>query len=322
MKSKSFGLMELRRLRKQGDGEMNTKGRLVSVLMKARTIGLAVFLSLGASSAVADLEVSASVQIHARADFYAPLTPQGTWVEVGSYGRCWHPAHLAVEWRPYCYGHWVWTDCGWYWESDEPWAWACYHYGYWVVDPTYGWIWVPDVEWAPAWVSWRVGGGYVGWAPMVPPGIVFEHHAAPATFVFVNTAHFGDPMSPSAVIVNSTTVINKTADIGGVKRETKSLGGAAPQRVIVNQGPAVETVQKASGKSFQPTPIREVAQHTAYPPPMKPNGAPSPTTGHNPNVFGQPGPSPEHPGMPGRPSGKGQSGKGDDDKGRGHGHDR
>ena len=126
MKTKSFGLMELRRLRKQGDGEMNTKGRLVSVLMKARTIGLAVFLSLGASSAVADLEVSASVQIHARADFYAPLTPQGTWVEVGSYGRCWHPAHLAVEWRPYCYGHWVWTDCGWYWESDEPWAWACY----------------------------------------------------------------------------------------------------------------------------------------------------------------------------------------------------
>src|SRR5689334_12126061 len=67
-------------------------------------------------------EVSASVEIHATADFYAPLTPVGTWVEVGSYGRCWRPAGVAVGWRPYCNGAWVWTDCGWYWQTDEPWG--------------------------------------------------------------------------------------------------------------------------------------------------------------------------------------------------------
>jgi len=288
--------------------------------MKARVIGLAGLLGLGAFCVRADLEVSASVPIHAKADFYAPLTPQGTWVEVGSYGRCWRPGHIAVEWRPYCYGHWVWTDCGWYWESDEPWAWACYHYGYWVLDPVYGWVWVPDVEWAPAWVSWRVGGGYIGWAPMGPAGIVFEHHATPSAFVFVSSGHFADPISPSAIIVNSTTIIKKTAVIGGPTRETKSFEGASPQRVVINHGPSVEIVQKASGKSFSPTPIQEVTRRITYPPSMKPNGTRSPTGAHSPNVFGQPGQSPEHPGNRGRPPGKGHSDKGDDDNGQGHGH--
>jgi hypothetical protein len=94
-------------------------------------MGLAGSLSLDGFNARADLEVSASVSIHAQADFYTPLSAHGAWVEVGSYGRCWRPASIAVDWRPYCNGHWDWTDCGWYWVSEEPWAWACYHYGNW-----------------------------------------------------------------------------------------------------------------------------------------------------------------------------------------------
>src|SRR6266702_3785331 len=47
-------------------------------------IGLAGSLSLGLLSARADLEVSASVSIHAQSDFYTPLSAQGQWrVEVG-----------------------------------------------------------------------------------------------------------------------------------------------------------------------------------------------------------------------------------------------
>ena len=165
-------------------------------MMLRRTIVPAVVLLLvvhfsgGISRALADLEVSASVQIHAKAEFDAPLGAHGTWVEIGSYGRCWHPAGVAVAWRPYCSGEWVWTDCGWYWQSEEPWGWACYHYGYWVEDPAYGWVWVPGVEWAPAWVSWRVGGGYVGWAPMAPPGFFFAARPRAEAFVFVGSVHF------------------------------------------------------------------------------------------------------------------------------------
>src|SRR5262252_1180997 len=101
--------------------------------------GLAVILgTLGINPSRAELEVSASVTIHSAVDFEAPLAAHGSWVEVGSYGRCWRPAGVAVEWRPYCYGEWVWTDCGWYWASDEPWAWACYHYGSWAYETGYG----------------------------------------------------------------------------------------------------------------------------------------------------------------------------------------
>src|SRR5690349_3042561 len=101
-------------------------------------------LTLGVNASRGDLEVGAAVEIHSHADFYEPLAPLGTWVEVGSYGRCWRPSHVVVEWRPYCEGYWAWTDCGWYWVSAEPWAWACYHYGRWVYDTQYAWVWIPD----------------------------------------------------------------------------------------------------------------------------------------------------------------------------------
>ncbi|HEU0037906.1 MAG TPA: DUF6600 domain-containing protein, partial [Verrucomicrobiae bacterium] len=94
----------------------------------ALAFGLAGSLSAGPFSALGDVAVSVGVQVNAVAEFHAPLAPHGVWVEVGHYGRCWRPAHMAVGWRPYCDGHWECTDCGWYWVSDEPWAWACYHY--------------------------------------------------------------------------------------------------------------------------------------------------------------------------------------------------
>jgi hypothetical protein len=319
MKTKNSGLINFATCCAGGDAEARTKVRVMALLVKVRLLCLAGLLSIVTASASADVEVSASVQIHAKADFYTPLTPYGGWVEVGSYGRCWHPAHLAVEWRPYCYGHWVWTDCGWYWESDEPWGWACYHYGYWVNDPAYGWLWVPEVEWAPAWVSWRVGGGYIGWAPMPPPGIIFVSHPEPALFVFVNTEHFADPVRPSAVIVNNVAIAKKTTEITQIKRETRTLSGGAPQRVVMNRGPSVEMVQKATGKSFEATPVREVVKHTTLPSPVS-KSSPVPATGmHAPGAQEQPRGSYPHSGTP---DGKGEHGpRGGDDRGRDRDHD-
>ena len=107
------------------------------------------------NAADAQVGISASIQINATADFYQPLTPYGSWVDVGSYGRCWRPREVEVGWQPYTVGSWEWTDAGWYWNSDEPWAWACYHYGSWYSDPRIGWVWIPATDWAPAWVTWR-----------------------------------------------------------------------------------------------------------------------------------------------------------------------
>ena len=100
--------------------------------------------------------------------FYDALAPYGRWVEVPAYGWCWSPDDIALGWRPYSDGEWVYTDFGWTWISSEPWGWAAFHYGRWALDPSDGWVWVPGVVWAPAWVAWRESGDWVGWAPLPP----------------------------------------------------------------------------------------------------------------------------------------------------------
>ena len=286
---------------------MNTRHLRTSRLVM--TAGLVCALSLGVYRARADLEVSASVQIHANADFYAPLSEHGGWIEISSYGRCWRPTGVAVGWRPYCAGHWVWTDCGWYWSSDEPWAWACYHYGWWAYEPMYGWVWVPGVEWAPAWVSWRVGGGYVGWAPLPPHGA----RLAGPQFVFVQEARFSEPIRPS-VVVNNTTIFNKTTVVNNVKRETRTFDGGARQRVVVNEGPGAAGIEKATGRRVEAVPIQQVARQSAAPARMYS----SPHTGHSEAPHGEPfarPPGPQGKPLPpseGKPHGHEQKSEGND----------
>ncbi|CAN0443801.1 unnamed protein product, partial [Phaeothamnion confervicola] len=62
---------------------------------------------------------------------------------------------------------------GWYWESEEEFGWVVYHYGRWLLDQRYGWLWVPGREWGPAWVAWREGEEAIGWAPL-PPEAEFD----------------------------------------------------------------------------------------------------------------------------------------------------
>ena len=233
----------------------------MKALLRIVGMGLLGGLAFGTPpSALARLEVGASVQISARADFHVPLAAHGSWVEVGSYGRCWRPARVAVGWRPYCDGTWVWTDCGWYWQSDEPWAWACYHYGTWVYDSDLGWVWIPDIEWAPAWVHWRVGGGYIGWAPCPPRGVVV---VAPH-FSFVAVGRFHDRVRPSSVVINDTTIINNTKVITDVKRVARDISGTR-QKVVFNEGPGVAEIQKVTGKKISSVPVQEAARQTTFP---------------------------------------------------------
>jgi len=100
--------------------------------------------------------------------FYDALSPLGNWIQTSDYGYVWQPTVSDPDWAPYTVGHWVYTDDGWTWASDEPWGWATYHYGRWINLQNIGWVWVPGYTWAPAWVSWRSGDGYVGWAPLPP----------------------------------------------------------------------------------------------------------------------------------------------------------
>src|SRR5690242_18895021 len=50
------------------------------------------------------------------------LATSGTWITVGSHGRCWRPARVSFGWQPYSNGRWLYTDYGWTWVSYDPWG--------------------------------------------------------------------------------------------------------------------------------------------------------------------------------------------------------
>ena len=99
--------------------------------------------------------------------FYSSLSGYGEWID-SDWGSAWRPTHVVHGWRPYMDGRWIWTDYGWYWVSYEPFGWATFHYGRWQYDNYYGWIWIPNEVWGPAWVEWRYDDDYIGWAPLPP----------------------------------------------------------------------------------------------------------------------------------------------------------
>lgn len=111
-------------------------------------------------------------------DFYEPLASYGTWVDTQNYGRVWQPSEDVAGdgFTPYASdGAWTNNDDGDYvFQSkyDTEFGWATYHYGRWAEHDDYGWVWIPGTTWAPSWVEWRYGGGYVGWAPLGPVGYV------------------------------------------------------------------------------------------------------------------------------------------------------
>ncbi len=93
------------------------------------------------------------------------LDTNGSWYFVAEVGNVWRP-YVASGWAPYTNGRWAWTRYGWTWVPYEPWGWATSHYGRWDWGPGVGWYWIPGRSWSPAWVSWSVGGDYVGWCPL------------------------------------------------------------------------------------------------------------------------------------------------------------
>jgi Family of unknown function (DUF6600)/FecR protein len=93
------------------------------------------------------------------------LDRHGSWYYETEVGYVWRP-YVAAGWQPYSDGRWVWSVFGWTWVPYESWGWAPSHFGRWGFSPARGWYWMPGATWSPAWVSWAVGGDYVGWCPL------------------------------------------------------------------------------------------------------------------------------------------------------------
>jgi len=126
--------------------------------------------------------------------FESALAPFGGWDYDSSYGYVWSPSASIVGtgFSPYATGgNWALTEYGWTWVSDWSWGWAPFHYGRWITRAG-RWSWVPGSMWGPAWVSWRSGGGYVGWSPLPPRGVrLAGGYGAGSPWRFASAASLG-----------------------------------------------------------------------------------------------------------------------------------
>lgn len=171
-------------------------------------------------------------------DFYNDLAPYGQWLNDPQYGYVWTP-NVGRDFRPYyTNGYWVMTDYGNMWVSNYNWGWAPFHYGRWAQSSYYGWIWIPGNEWGPAWVNWRQGGGYYGWAPM-GPGVSINFSFGSGynvpnpwwTFIpcgNIYSRSFYRYYAPRRTvnIINNTTIINHTY----VDNRTRTTYVTGPRR--------------------------------------------------------------------------------------------
>jgi hypothetical protein len=152
--------------------------------------------------------------------FYDELAPYGDWVRDSRHGYIWLPA-VEQGFHPYgSAGHWAMTEFGNTWVSYYDWGWAPFHYGRWYFDDYFqSWAWVPGYDWGPAWVNWRTGGGYYGWAPLGPGAFINVNVGLPAFHWVFLPRHriyhhyayrYYAPHRTRVRIYNNTTIINNT----------------------------------------------------------------------------------------------------------------
>jgi hypothetical protein len=198
------------------------------------------------------------------------LAAHGRWIDYPPYGNVWTPYDVSEDWRPYGNGTRAQSEYGWTWISNDPWGADPYHYGRWLHDPGLGWVWVPGSVWAPAWVAWRTGGDWIGWAPL-PPGSGYRasdgfrgsesRSIPPAAWCFVARRTIDDsnlraailPASRNAAIVSRTRdatryamrsgrAINAGPDLGVLARS-----GIRVRRVTPQELGALTTARSARG---------------------------------------------------------------------------
>ena len=215
-------------------------------------MAIVVLALSGARSAGARTDVSIDF-------FYDSLGSGGSWVELGDYGYCWQPSvAVSTGWRPYSDGYWAYTDLGWTWVSYEDFGWATYHYGRWVRLRGRGWFWVPGREWGPAWVSWRTGGDYVGWAPLPPRGggeLVYEsgpisarvgtRYTMTAVWLhFVDVRYIGEPLLRERIYApdQNVTYIRSTVNVTNITYSNSTY---------YNYGPDYNTLSRYSTRPIQ-----------------------------------------------------------------------
>jgi hypothetical protein len=204
----------------------------------------------------------------APAAFEEELAEHGRWIDTPEYGRVWVPA-VDQNFQPYATnGHWVVTNYGNTWISDYSWGWATFHYGRWYRDSHWGWAWVPGRVWGPAWVSWRSGDGYYGWAPL-SPSVSININIPIYSWTYVRQEYITSPQvrnyyiygSQVANIHRNTTIVrnnyrinNRTYVYGPRPQEIEAVTNRRVEvyRVDRQSQPGRSTINGSSVRIYRP----------------------------------------------------------------------
>ncbi len=213
--------------------------------------------------------------------FEPALSPYGRWFDHPAYGRIWQPAGIGPDWQPYTDGYWAYMDDDtWLWVANEPWGWAPYHYGRWLFVDSIGWVWRPGQVWAPAWVVWRFGGGYYGWAPAPFEddwdegrfrGANWGNRVPAQQWIFVRSGafthhHIREVMVPrhsNRRLFDETRDITRTGQRrhdqgdGRDRQPNNAQGGGRRHPDAVIQGPRGRDISRETGRPLAPARVTE-----------------------------------------------------------------
>jgi hypothetical protein len=152
---------------------------------------------------------------------FADLYTYGSWFSLPGYGYGWRPFGAGLGWSPFdaAFGSWGFDPgLGYSFYGSAPWGWLPYHYGGWVMSPTYGWIWTPS--------GFAGGGSSFGYRP--------------ATAVFVRSGGTLGVVPVSPMDVHGKSAANMSAGVyevrGGLVTKTLTPSVAA-QWSMVKIGP-------------------------------------------------------------------------------------
>jgi hypothetical protein len=242
-------------------------------MMKSRMLaGIAALALFAGSPQLAGVPIVGAAPAEAQSIsisfnlFYDRLQPHGVWVRHPRFNYVWCPTRVDAGWRPYTDGRWVYLDnYGWYFQSQEPFAWATYHYGRWYVDAQLGWCWVPGTRWAPAWVTWRRGGDVIGWAPLPPQGEGFSV-SIEVTNVQVPDDHWFFVPAPRFVAPDLRAVIIFVDEEPDLLARTEYVGPVVVQNnIVVNNVININFIEEQTGQPVQVLQVEPAAEPAEEP---------------------------------------------------------
>ena len=211
------------------------------------------------------------------------LDRHGRWEQAPEYGHVWIPRSVPRGWAPYGAGHWTWVSpWGWTWVDDQPWGFAPFHYGRWVMIRD-RWCWAPGTYvrrpvYAPALVGWvggpnlsvsiNIGGGRrqhhgpaVGWFPLAPREVyVPTYRVSPRYVKNVNVTHVTNITNVTTIINSPQTVVNNTHY---ANRRHHHAVTVVPQSVLASRQPvgavAAQLRETREVRELATQPLRKAA---------------------------------------------------------------